>query len=174
MSQIQGDYWPLLEGCSVHTMSGMFLRYFVVIARPIEEIETDLAIGAQTWMPALARESNGHGQRLLSELGFEVGKRRMARTIEVELGALRPMSGVTLLPIRWKAASHAGLFPALDGQLEIAPIGTTKTQLGLSASYESPFGLLGKIADRALMHRVAEITVKDFLERIGAKLQRSG
>jgi hypothetical protein len=155
-------------------MSGMFLRYFVVIARPVEEIEAALAIGAQKWMPALAWKSNGHGQRLLSELGFEVGKRRMAKRIEVEIGAMRPMSGVTLLPIRWKAASHAGLFPALDGQLEIAPIGKTKTQLGLSASYEPPLGLLGKVVDRALMHRVAEITVKDFVERIGDKLQLSG
>jgi hypothetical protein len=154
-------------------MSGMLLRHFVVIARPVEEVEADLATGAQQWMPALAWKSNGHGQRLLSELGFEVGKRRMARRIEVELGALRPMGGVTMLPIRWRAASHAGLFPALDGQLEIAPIGKTTTQLGISASYEPPLGLLGKIADRALMHRVAEITVKDFLDRIGDRLQVS-
>jgi hypothetical protein len=154
-------------------MSGMLLRYFVVVARPIEEVETDLATGAQKWMPALAWKSNGQGQRLLSELGFEVGKRRMARTIEVELGALRPMSGITLLPIRWKAASHAGLFPALDGQVEIAPIGKSITQVGIRASYEPPFGVLGKVADRALMHRIAEITVKDFLDRIAARLAKS-
>jgi hypothetical protein len=174
MSQIRRDYRPLRAGPSVLKISGMLLRYFVVIARPIEEIETDLATGAQKWMPALAWKSNGQGQRLLTELGFDVGKRRMARRIEIELGALRPMSGVTLLPIRWRAASHAGLFPGLDGQLEIAPIGKTRTQLSLSASYEPPFGLLGKIADRALMHRVAEITVKDFLDRIGDQLQGTG
>ena len=152
-------------------MSGMLIRHFAVIARPVGEVETDLAIGAQQWMPALAWKSNGHGLQLLSELGFEVGKRRMARRIEVELGPLHPVGGVTLLPIRWKAASHAGVFPTLDGHLEIAPIGKSRTQLGLSASYEPPFGLLGKIADRALMHRVAEITVKDFLDRIGERLQ---
>ena len=150
------------------------LRYFVVVARPIEEIETDLLTGAQNWMPALAWKSNGHGLRLLSELGFDVGKRRIARRIEVELGAPQRMTGVTLLPIRWKAASQAGLFPALEGHLEIAPIGKTTTQIGLSARYEPPLGLLGKIADGALMHRVAEITVKDFLDRIGEELQGSG
>lgn len=155
-------------------MLGMLLRYFVVVARPVQEIETDLVTGAQNWMPALAWKSNGHGMRLLSELGFEVGKRRIARRIEVELGAPRQLTGVTLLPIRWKAASHAGLFPALEGHLEIAPIGKTTTQIGLSASYEPPLGLLGKIADRALMHRVAEVTVKDFLDRIGTQLQGSG
>ena len=152
----------------------MLLRYFVVVARPIEEIEADLATGAKQWMPALAWKSNGQGQRLLSELGFEIGKRRVAREIEVELGALRPITGVTLLPIRWKAASQAGLFPALDGQLEIAPVGKTRTQVGLSASYEPPLGVLGKVADRALMHRIAEITIKDFLDRIADRLERSG
>ena len=152
----------------------MLLRYFVVVARPIEEIEAELLTGAQNWMPDLAWKSNGHGLRLLSELGFEVAKRRIAKRIEVELGAPRQMTGVTLLPIRWNAASHAGFFPALEGQLEIAPIGKTTTQIGLSASYEPPLGLLGKIADRALMHRVAEITVKDFLDRIGDHLQGSG
>jgi hypothetical protein len=155
-------------------MSDMLLRYFVVVARPIEEIETELVAGAQNWMPALAWKSNGQGLRLLSELGFEVGKRRIARRIEVELGAPRRLTGVTLLPIRWKASSQAGLFPALEGNLEIAPIGKRTTQIGLSASYEPPLGLMGKIADRALMHRVAEITVKDFLDRIGDQLQGSG
>lgn len=174
-SRIKRDYRPLSLRCPVQTMSRMLLRHFVVVARPIGEIEADLATGAQKWMPGLAGESNGQGQRLLSELGFEVGTRRVARRIEVELGALRPMNnGVTLLPIRWKAASQTGLFPALDGQLEIAPIGKSRTQLGLSASYEAPFGMLGKIADRALMHRIAEITVKDFLERIGDRLESSG
>jgi hypothetical protein len=151
----------------------MLLRHFVVVSRPIDEIEADLVTGAQRWMPGLAWKSNGQGQRLLSELGFEIGKRRVAREIEVELGALRPMNGVTLLPIRWKAASQAGLFPALDGQLELAPIGKSRTHLGLSASYEAPLGMLGKIADRALMHRIAEMTVKDFLERIGDRLERA-
>jgi hypothetical protein len=155
-------------------MSGMLLRYFVVVARPFEEIETDLVTGAQNWMPALAWKSNGHGLQLLSELGFAIGKRRVGRRIEVELGSPRRMTGVTLLPIRWKAAGHQELFPNLEGQLEIAPIGRSTTQIGLSASYEPPLGLLGKIADRALMHRVAEITVKDFLDRIGDQLQASG
>jgi len=174
MSRIQRDHRPLCERCPVQKLSGMLLRYFVVVARPIDEIEAELVTGAQQWMPGLAWKSNGQGQRLLTELGFEIGTRRVAREIEVELGALRPMNGVTLLPIRWKAASQAGLFPALDGQLELAPIGKTRTQLGLSASYEAPFGVFGKIADRALMHRIAEITVKDFLDRIGDRLESPG
>lgn len=49
-------------------------------------------------------------------------------------------------------------------------MGVATTQLGLSASYEPPLGLVGKIANRALLHRVAEITVKEFVEKIAARL----
>lgn len=138
----------------------------------MEEIEAHLVNGADKWMPALAWKSNGQGQKLLAELGFEVANRRLVKPIEVEIGSLRRLTGATLIPIRWKAASQAGLFPALEGQLEIAPIGKATTQVGLSASYEPPFGILGKVADRALMHRIAEITVKDFLDRIGERLKQ--
>ena len=53
-------------------------------------------------------------------------------------------------------------------------MGSARTQLGLSANYEPPLGVLRKIADRALFHRVAEVTVKDFLERIGERLDQTG
>jgi hypothetical protein len=32
-------------------------------------------------------------------------------------------------------------------------------------------GLLGRALDRALLHRVAEATAKDFLDRVGEALQ---
>ena len=80
---------------------------------------------------------------------------------------------VTLLPIKRRAANASGFFPVLEGQFELARMGTATTQLGLSASYEPPFGLVGKIADRAMLHRVAEITVKDFAEQIAAWLSKN-
>lgn len=126
--------------------------------------------GAENWMPDLAWKANGHGVRLLSELGFKVGERRIGKRIELDVGEPLRTPGLTLLPIRWRAATKAGLFPALDGQIEIAALGSTATQVGLSATYEPPLGLIGKIADRALLHRIAEVTVKDFVERISDQL----
>jgi hypothetical protein len=109
--------------------------------------------------------------RLLSELGFEFGTRRVARRIEIKLDDPRRTEGVTLLPVHWQAASQSNLFPALDGLLEIAALGVTTTQVGISASYEPPLGFVGTIADRALLHRVAEATVRDFMDRIGVRLE---
>ena len=150
------------------------MRYYVIIGRPFAEVETELTARAAHWMPAMAQHANGHGVKLLSELGFDVGKRRIRRPIEVKLGDPTRTAGVTLLPVRWRAANKASLFPELEGQLEIAKLGLTTTQVGLSASYEPPLGLVGKIADRALLHRVAEATVEDFMKRIGDRLEDTG
>ena len=43
----------------------------------------------------------------------------------------------------------------------------TGTQLAISARYEPPFGAIGRLVDRAVLHRVAEATLKDFLDRVG-------
>ena len=147
----------------------MFLRYFVTVGLAAHEVESAFDAGVELWMPDLVRKVNGQGMQLLSELGFEVGSRRIERKIEVTVGTPKRTAGATLVPIHWQAASTSWLFPELDGQLEIAALGSTTTQLGISASYEPPLGLVGKIADRALLHRVAEVTIKDFLEGIGKR-----
>jgi hypothetical protein len=150
----------------------VFLRSFVMVTRPSAQVEAEIVAGAEKWLPDMAKQANMDGESLLSELGFRVGNRRIARRIEVEIGAPRAGAGLTFMPIRWHAAANANLFPTLEGELEIAPVGGLRTQLGLSANYSPPLGLLGKIADRALFHRVAEVTVKDFLERIGKRLEQ--
>jgi hypothetical protein len=153
--------------------SKVFLRSYVDVARPIEELEIEMAAGVENWLPDMARGANGAGEKLLSELGFNLGNRRIGRKITIEIGAPRAAAGVFFLPIRWRSATEAGLFPTLDGVLEVASLGETRSLLGLSADYQPPLGLIGKIADRALFHRVAEVTVKDLLERIGARLEQT-
>jgi hypothetical protein len=60
----------------------------------------------------------------------------------------------------------SGLFPALDADLEIAALDAHRTQLAMSARYVPPLGALGRAIDRAIMFRVAEATLKDFLDRV--------
>ena len=151
----------------------MFLRYYVTVGRSSFEIEAAFEAGVDKWMPALVQTVNGQGEQLLAELGFDIGKRRIEKTIEVTVGQPQRTAGATLVPIRWQAASTAWLFPELDGQLEIAALGSATTQLGLSATYDPPLGLVGKIADRALLHRVAEVTIKDFLEGVAKRFERA-
>jgi hypothetical protein len=148
----------------------VFLRYYTEVERSFEEAEIEFLKRPDSWLPDAALHANGHGIDVLSELGFKVGKQRIGRAIEITLGDPMRGNGFTLVPLQWKAADTSSLFPKLDGHIEIARIGPTSTQLGISATYEPPFGIVGQTADRALFHRVAEMTVKDFLERIAAKM----
>lgn len=149
----------------------MFLRYYTIIERPFQDAEGAFLSSPENWMPVLASEASGNGERLLAELGFKVGDRRLKRQIELELGEALRGATLTIRPVRWHAAANAGLFPELEGHLEVAALGAGATQLGLSANYRPPLGLVGKLADRTLLHRVAEVTVKDFLERVAARLR---
>jgi hypothetical protein len=45
-----------------------------------------------------------------------------------------------------------------------------RTQLAISARYAPPLGPLGRAIDRVILFRVAEATLKDFLDRVGAAL----
>jgi hypothetical protein len=115
-------------------------------------------------MPMLAADAHREGDRLLAEVGFGE-KLRVARKVEIELGTPIRSSTKTVIPLRWTASGAAGLFPSLDADLEIAALGPHRTQLAMSARYVPPLGAVGKVLDRAVLFRVAEATIKDFLDR---------
>ena len=79
-----------------------------------------------------------------------------------------------MLPLRWTPTDAPGLFPALEADLEVAPLPPDRTQLAMSARYVPPLGPLGKAIDRAILYRVAEATLKDFLDRVGEALAARG
>jgi hypothetical protein len=142
----------------------MFARYFVELPVPAERLEEALTRAPSSWMPVLARDAHHQGDRLLAEVGFGETL-RVARKVEIELGTPIRSSTKTVIPLRWTASGAAGLFPSLDADLEIAPLGPHRTQLAMSARYVPPLGAVGKVLDRAVLFRVAEATIKDFLDR---------
>lgn len=147
----------------------MFVRYFVELPLAREIVAERMEADPQTWLPPIVGAASERGDALLAEVGF--GERpRIARRVDVETGPVARLGVTTLLPLAWKASSAASLFPLLTAHLEVAEIVPTRTQLAISAVYEPPLGLLGRAADRALLHRVAEATVKDFLDRVAARL----
>jgi hypothetical protein len=145
----------------------MFLRYYVDLAAPFAEAETSLLADPARWLPAILVDAEDRGNRLLADVGFRLGdERRVDKQVEVAVGEPYRMPGKTLLPITWTATGGEGLFPSLEGDLELAALGEHRTQLSLSARYKPPLGPVGRALDRALLHRVAEATVKDFVDRV--------
>jgi hypothetical protein len=150
----------------------MFARYFIELPVTREEVERTLSNDPRGWLPGLATDANHRGDQLLAEVGF--GERvRVKREVVLELGPYVRSSSKTAFPLRWRASEHPGLFPALDADLEVAPLGGGRTQLAMSARYVPPFGAFGKAIDRALLSRVAEATLKDFLDAVGTSILAS-
>jgi len=150
----------------------MFLRAYVELHLPITKVEEALLRTPAEWIPGLASSAEEHGDQLLAEVGFPVGALQLGKRVEIELGAPVRTLGRTWLPVTWRATGPRGIFPALEGELEVAALGPHLSQLGLSARYKPPFGLVGESLDRALMHRVAEATVRDFVERVASVLRQ--
>lgn len=142
----------------------MFARYFVELPLEAQRVERALLRDPQAWVPGLAGKANRHGDELLAEVGFG-GEVRVERRVALTFGAPIRMPSKTVLPIRWSAVGASGIFPSLEADLEIAPIGR-RTQLAMSARYDPPLGVLGRAIDRAVLFRVAEATLKDFLDRV--------
>ncbi|MEO8744150.1 MAG: hypothetical protein ABI455_02545 [Candidatus Dormiibacterota bacterium] len=100
--------------------------------------------------------------------GFPVRKR-----VKVELGKPVKTSTWTVIPITWKATFPEKLFPVMTGKIELAPVDKEVTRLTVSGMYQPPLGRLGEQLDEALMHGVAESTVKELAESIAKRLEKA-
>jgi hypothetical protein len=150
----------------------MFIRYYLDLAIAFGSVEEALLAQPEAWVPGLARDAERRGERLLADVGFAFDdSHRVGKQVEIAFGDPHRIPGKTLLPMSWKATSAEHLFPALDADLEVATLGSSRTQLSISARYRPPGGAVGRALDRTLLHRVAEATVKDFLDRVGEALQ---
>jgi len=147
----------------------MFARYFVEMPFPSEQVERALLRSPESWVPGLAEQANYRGDVLLAEVGFGDDV-RIARQVAIEFGEPIRAPSKLMLPLRWSATGAPGLFPSLDADLEVAPLGPKRTQLSISARYVPPFGPIGRVIDRAVLFRIAEATLKDFLDRTAESL----
>jgi hypothetical protein len=147
----------------------MFARYFIELPIEADRVERALMRSPRDWMPGLAGQANHRGDVLLAEVGFGDDV-RVARQVKIEFGHPVRTNSKVVMPLRWVAAGAAGLFPTLEADLEVAPLAAGSTQLAMSARYVPPLGPIGKVIDRAVLFRVAEATLKDFLDRVGEAL----
>jgi hypothetical protein len=151
-------------------MDAMFARYFIELDRPHTEVEAALLEAPPGWLDGFAEAADDRGRRLLIDVGVGSVVGRIGKQVELEVGAPARLPSRTIVPLTWKATGPTVLFPGLAGDLEVASLGPEHTQLSLSASYRPPLGQVGELVDRVLLHRLAEATIKDFLDRLGAAL----
>jgi hypothetical protein len=145
----------------------MFIYAYVHVARPFREVEPELLASTPLlsgWADVAYRE----GERLYARIGSKGG--RMAKSVELRLGAPSRGGVETWIPIEWHATGPSALFPRLEGDIVVAALGDEQTQVALRGRYIVPLGVVGRALDRTLLHRVAEASIKTFVDRIGASL----
>jgi hypothetical protein len=149
----------------------MFIRYFAVLPLPAGRVTSALLRRPLDWVPNLAMDADEHGDQLLAEVGFGPEELRLGKLVSIDVGDPVQLGEKTALPMSWRATGPQGLFPVLDGDLEVAPLGASSTQIALSAQYRPPLGPVGRAIDRAVLHRIAEATIKDFLDGVARTVE---
>jgi hypothetical protein len=145
----------------------MFIRYYIELPLPAAVVEQALVGSPAGWLSAVAGEAQRRGDGLLGEVGVGPLGVRLRRQVRICLGEPVRFPSMTSLPLTWEPVGLEGVLPRLDANLELGSLGGHRIQLAISARYRPPLGAVGQAIDRVLLHRVAEATVKDFLDRVG-------
>jgi hypothetical protein len=127
-----------------------------------------LAVPGRPWSVAL----DSDGQNLMAKVGVKVAGIPLYKQVRLEIGS-RPdglRKDRIMLPVRWHTVGGPPLFPKMEGTLHVEPDGDGGTRLTLNATYDPPLGRLGQVIDRGLMHRLATMTMRDFVDRLAGAL----
>lgn len=111
---------------------------------------------------------------LLDVLDVDLGGRTVERTADVVVdGVEAPHEATVSGRIRFRVhdREHPVLFPVLEGAVEVSPLTTGVTQLGLVGSYRPPLGVVGEAVDGMVLHRIAEAALERLLDRLVQRLE---
>jgi hypothetical protein len=93
----------------------------------------------------------------------------LSRLIQVRFRDLMERSDSAGLALRWEAIGPGGgLLPVLDADITLSTSGKQATLLTLAGVYRPPLGSLGAGLDRAILHRVAAATIRNFIHGVAA------
>lgn len=128
--------------------------------------------GRAAWLgEAVEPGDTGGPDRYLVDLELRVGEQTPRITFHkaayVDIGPVRARQLEPIeVPISWRAAGLAPLFPVFSGRLSWAG-----DRLSLDGYYAPPGGGIGMVADRLLLNVAARGTARLLLEKIAAAMR---
>lgn len=140
----------------------MFVEYSTTVETTLAEVEKRLdrvRASLEDWADTAYRDGEG----LIAKVGPSSA---VTRKIHLVIGVAEIHAGGLVFPVQWTVNGASMLFPSLEADLWLTKVGFDKTRLTLKGNYRPPLGTLGRIADRALLGRVAEATVADWMDRL--------
>jgi hypothetical protein len=144
----------------------MLVHDFAYIDVPAEAVRARLVARPSGWLESMATRAITHGEALRVRLGPHGTHGALAKRIDVEVGRPVARAGATLIPLTWRATGAPALFPVFSGDVEVAPIGDGQTVVSIWGQYDPPLGALGDALDRFGLHRIAEASVRAFLQEL--------
>lgn len=150
-------------------MGPMFVKSYTTMPVDFERIRRRLEGCPRVWIEAAADEAEGHGERLLTDVGLQ-GRSRRSRPAGLEVGEPVYTERTISLPVRMQVQDAARLLPSLEGNVEAAWLGAGHTYLALSVQYEPAPEALGQPVDRVLLHRVIEAVALRFVASAAERL----
>ena len=100
-----------------------------------------------------------------------VGIPGLSKLVRVQARDLAVTQESVGLAIRWEATGPGGgLFPVLDADIRLIRAGERVCVLTMSGVYRPPLGAVGQVLDRAILHRVAAATIRDFIAQVAARI----
>jgi hypothetical protein len=144
-------------------LSAMYVQHSVHIDHSVQECAAALSRAPRTWFPRLTEDS-------ATAVGLKIAGISLRKRVSIDLGEPVSEGEWTNVPVSWKATFPEQLFPVMTGKIELAPVDKNVTRLTVSGMYEPPLGRFGALLDEAVMHSVAEATVKEVTESIAKQL----
>lgn len=145
----------------------MLIYYFTEVHRSFDEAGPALARLLDD--PAGSSRAYREGRKMQVALGVTVASEQPI--VELESGEVIRMPDQITIPIHWTIGSPFP-FSSMEADLRLARLGDESSQLALSGAYALPPGQGGLPAGR--LHRVAEATIKLFVDRLASALSAKG
>lgn len=148
----------------------MFIHYSTHVPVGLADVEKrldEVRSQLQEWADVAYRE----GEELRSKVGPVPG---LAKSVQLEIGLAEIHRTGLVYPIKWTAHGAGALFPELNADLALSQMGSSMTSLTLDGTYEPPLGVVGRMADRMILGRVAEATVRNWMDRLADAVGVSG
>ena len=147
----------------------MFVQYYGEVQRSYDLVISRCPL-VLAQLEGWAQASYRDGEEIRAKVGPRGENSLVAKAVHLRVGKVVESSDARRVPLTWEATGTPGLFPKMDAELVIARVGDELTQVKVQGQYAPPLGGLGRLIDQAFLHRVAEATTKELVDRIVEEL----
>jgi hypothetical protein len=148
----------------------MPVYYFGHVNGTLEQVSNAIST-AEGDVSVWARLAYRKGEELRTRI--DPGSFIPAKEVEIRLGRPMRRSGSVVIPMDWKATGVGALFPVMSADLVLQPLGPDLVEVIFRGTYEPPLKGLGRLLDRAVLHRLAEASAKAFLDQLCQEVEDS-